>query len=201
MLSLVPASVSKQRHPQRCSNYSPAFLMQNAAWSAQVPERLSACRSSSREECRSRSRTMPGTPASITSACPGSPFTALCPAARPRTGRPQGSAFARYRATHNSPNYAAASLPGSCLRMAQAAAHGCHAESVAISEDGTSMQAGDEMATPPTKQAVSCCARCTGQRIPWWRAGGSCAWLRAGCCRSAWLWKSRVGRHCHKPLL
>ena len=128
MLSLVPASVSKQRHPQRCSNYSPAFLMQNAAWSAQVPERLSACRSSSREECRSRSRTMPGTPASITSACPGSPFTALCPAARPRTGRPQGSAFARYRATHNSPNYAAASLPGSCLRMAQAAAHGCHAD-------------------------------------------------------------------------
>ena len=53
---------------------------------------------------------MHGTPASTTSACLGSPCTALCPAGRPRTGRLQGSAFVRYRAMHNSPSYAAASL-------------------------------------------------------------------------------------------
>ena len=67
---------------------------------------------------------------------------------------------------------------------------------VAIPEDHRSIQAGDEMARQPTKQAVLCCARCIEQRIPWWRAGASCAWLRAGCCRSAWLWKSRVSGPC-----
>ena len=45
---------------------------------------------------------MHGTPASTTSVCPGSPCMALCPAARLRTSRPQGSAFARYRVTDTS---------------------------------------------------------------------------------------------------
>ena len=68
--------------------------------------------------------------------------------------------------------------------------------SAATPKDDRSIQAGDETARLPAKQAVLCCARCTEQRTPWWRAGASCAWLRAGCCRSAWLWKSRVGRPC-----
>ena len=59
----------------------------------------------------------------------------------------------------------------------------------------TDMQAWVLEAGLPLKQAV-CCGRCTEQRIRWWRVGGSCVWQRAGCCRSAWLWKSRVGRPC-----